>query len=224
MAASLDPANFLGNVIEGAIGAPVVIGLSSQLAPIPNFVIGIIPQEQFNTSVSLPAFQLAAGDLFQKGAINSGTFSFKFIVSQDTTLNTSWLTTVSTALQALSGVANSIASFGSVIPNVSGITSNYAISQITTLHKMKNSFQPILLLNSFLTLGSISQSSPFLTSQWYIQDISATREMSAGGAEVDVTLKELLVKRNPALGLGSLITNFANEIIGPGSGSSLAAL
>lgn len=224
MALNLDPANFLGNVIEGAIGAPVVIGLPSSMAPIPNFVIGLIPQERTDSSATLPAFQLASGDLFQKGAVNSSSYSFKFIVTQDTTLNTSWLTIVSTALQAISGVANSIASFGGVIPNLTGITSNYAISQITTLHKMKNNFQPILLLNSFLTLGSISQSNPLLTSSWYIDHISAVREMSEGGAEVEVSLKELLSKRNTSLGLGSLLTNFANEIIGPGAGSALAAL
>jgi hypothetical protein len=202
----------------------VVIGLPSPLAKIPNFVIGIVPQERADTSATLPAFQLANGDLFQKGAVNGGTYSFKFIVSQDTTLNSSWLTIVSTALQAVSGIANSIASYGGVLPNLTGITSNYAISQITTLQKMKNNFQPILLLNSFITLGSVSQSNPFLSSQWYINHISAVREMSEGGAEVEVSLQELLVKRDASLTGKNIITNLANEIIGPGVGSSLAAL
>lgn len=219
---SLDPAALIGSAISGVIGAPVIIGLSSSQAPIPNFVIGIIPKEEAKTSITLPAFQLAAGDLFMKSAVNGGRYTFDFIVSQDSTLNAAWLGIVSTALQGISAVGNSIANFGGVTPNLSGVTSNYAVSQITTLHNMKNNTQPILLLNSFITLGSISQKNPYLSSNWFIEDISATREEAEGGAVVSVTLKELLTKRS--VSATSLVTNFANEILGPGAGSSLANL
>lgn len=207
---ALDAASFIGSSLSGLIGAPIVIGLPSDQAPIPNFVIGIIPKESIKTSVSLPGFQLAAGDLFMKSAVNPGTYTFDIVITKDSSLNAAWLPMVSTALQALSGAANSIASFGSVIPNLAGVSANYAVSQITTLHKMKNNTQPILLLNSFITLGSISQSSPFLNSQWFIEDIGAMREEAEGGAVVEVTLKELLVKRNASpkglTSFGNLLT------------------
>lgn len=225
MAFSLDPAALIGNAIQGAIGAPILIGLPSPTAKIPNFVIGIMPEEQVQTSVALPAFQLTAGDLFMKSAIQPGEYTFRFVLSQDPMLNAEWLSTVATAVQAFSGVAGQIANFGAVLPNLSGVSSNYAVSQLSTLRNIKNGMQPVLLLNAFIPLGSVSQNNPFLSSEWYIETIDVVREEAEGGGVVEVTLKELLRKRNPSLtSPGAILTNFANETIGPGAGSSLGAL
>lgn len=224
MAFSLDPATFIGNQIQGLIGAPVIIGLPSPQGPVPNFVIGIIDEEHADTSINLPAFQLSAGDLFMKSSLESGTYSFNMVLSQDPMLATQWISTLATTLQALSLVTNSIANYGAVLPNLSGISANYAVSQLSTLRNIKNMSQPILLLNTFITLGSISQNNPYLSSNWYIQNISLGRQGAQGGGIVTVTLKELLVKRDPSLTAGNLLTNFANEIIGPGVGSAFAGL
>lgn len=221
MAFSLDPAALIGNAIQGLIGQPVIIGLPSTTAKIPNFVIGIVPEEQINMSVTLPPFQLSAGDLFLKSAVNPGSYTMKFILSQDPMLSNSQIATVATMLQQFTGILNSIANFGAVLPNLSGVSSNYAVSQLATLRTMKNNAQPILLLNAFITLGSISQNSPYLSSNWYIETVDATRMEAEGGGEVTIKLKELLTKRGTGI-LGN-VANFANEIIGPGVGSAFSS-
>lgn len=221
---SLDPSALIGKAIEGIIGAPVIIGMPSETAKVPNFVIGIIPQEQARTSAQLSGLQITPGDLAMKSAVNPGQYTFTLPLSANATFPAEWLTTVTTVLQTATAFANSFSNFGSVIPNLSGITSNYAVAQLATLHRMRDGRQPITILNAAVTLGSISQSSPFLSSQWFIESIDVIREESEDGFEVSVVLKEQLRKRAASFTPGNLLTNLAGELVSPLAGSALGSV
>lgn len=224
MGLTIDPSSLIGNALSGIIGAPIVIGLLSAQNKIPSFVIGTIKSEKFNTSVHIPTLQLQPGNLFTKSAVNGGKYSFEIVLTADPDLKTSWLSTVATVLQQVSGLASQIATFGSVVPNLSAVTASYASSQLATLHLMKNSNQPLLLLNTFITLGSISQTNPNLSSSWIIDDISGGKEEAEAGGVITVSCTEVLTKRDSALSLKNLITNFGNEIIAGNAGDALGAL
>jgi len=218
----LDPSEFLGSQLEGLIGAPILIGLPSDIAPIPNFVIGIIPEAYASASNTLSSLQTSQGDLFLKSAINGSEETISMALSQDSLLPENWISIVTTVVQNLTGVLNSIGGGG--LPNISGVSGNYLTTQLSSLRNIKNGKQPVMLLNSPINLASIGQNNNNLSSNWYIENYRVIREESEGGLIVQVKLEELLTKRDPTLGLGNIITNFGNEIISPSFGSTVASL
>lgn len=218
----LDPSTFIGSALEGVIGAPILIGLPSNIAPIPNFVIGIIPEENAQGSVTLSGLQISGGDLFMKSAINGSEKILTMALSNDTLMPQQWIQTVANVLQILSGVGNAIGGGG--IPNISGVSNNFVTSQLSSLRNIKNGNQPIMLLNSFVTLQSIGQNNNNLSSNWYIENYQIIKEEAEGGCLVQIKIKELLSKRETLLSAGNFITNFANEIISPSLGSSIGSL
>lgn len=218
----LDPSEFIGSAIEGVIGSPILIGLPSNIAPIPNFVIGIIPEETAQGSVTLSGLQISGGDLFMKSAINGSEKIMTMALSNDTLLPEAWIQTVVNVLQIISGIGNAIGGGG--LPNISGVSNNFVTSQLSALRNIKNGNQPVMLLNSFVTFGSIGQNNNNLSSNWYIENYQIIREESEGGCIVQVKLKELLTKRESLLSVENFITNFANEVISPALGSSIGSL
>lgn len=218
----LDPMSFLGSQLEGLIGVPILIGLPSRIAPIPNFVLGIIPEESASGSQTLSKLQTSAGDLFLKSAVNGSEKTILLTLSQDSLFPEQWINDVATVIQNLTGVLNSIGGGGS--PNLSGVSGNYITSQISALRNIKNGNQPVMLLNSSISFGSIGQNNNNLSSNWYIESWRIVREEAEGGITVQVKFEELLTKRDSSLTAGSIITNFGNEIISPSLGSSVASL
>lgn len=218
----LDPMTFLGSQLEGLIGAPIIIGLPSLIAPIPNFVIGIIPEEYASGSVTLSSLQTSAGDLFLKSAVNGSEKTISFVISQDSLLPENWLSDVLTVIQNLTGVLNSIGGGG--LPNLSGVSSNYITSQLSALRNIKNGNQPVMLLNTPISFGSIGQNNNNLSSNWYIEDYRIIREEAEGGVIMQIKFKELLTKRDISLTPGGIITNFGNEIISPAFGSAISSI
>jgi len=219
---NLDPMSFIGSQLEGVVGAPIIIGLPSKQAPVPNFVIGIIPEESAQASSTLSSLQMSAGDLFLKSAINGSEETISFILTQDSMLPQSWITTVTNIVQNLTGIANAIGGGG--FPNLSGVSSNYISSQLSALRNIKNGAQPVMILNSYIDFGSIGQNNNNLSSNWYIEDYKILREEAEGGCTVQIKFKELLTKRDSTLSVKSLITNFANEILSPSAGSAIGGL
>jgi hypothetical protein len=106
---SLNPSDLIGNALSSEIGSPIVIGLSSPNGKIPNFVIGTIKNEKFNTSTNIPTLQLQPGNLFTKSAINAGSYYFEIVLTQDPDLKPEWLSTVATVLQQFSSIGNTLA-------------------------------------------------------------------------------------------------------------------
>ena len=209
MPISIDPSDLIGSAVSDIVKASIIIGMPSPVAPIPNFILATIPTEQSQSSATLPSLQLTAGDYLQKVAVNSGTYQMTIVLSDYDPLPEPWLSSVATALQQLSNVGNTIANFGSVLPNLSSVTTNFVKSQLSVLHSMKNNGQPIIIINSYINLGTLSQTSPFLQSNWYIESINVNREESEGGVLVDLSLKELLTKRDASLTAGNILKNIA---------------
>jgi hypothetical protein len=89
---------------------------------------------------------------------------------------------------------------------------------------MKDRNQPLLMLNTFITLGSISQKNPNLASSWIIHDIAGGKEEAEAGSVIGVTCIEVLTKRDSSLSLKNLLTNFGNEVVAGGAGSALGSL
>lgn len=211
---TIDPQNLIGNAVSNLVKTSIILGLPSPIAPVPNFVLATINTESAQGSVTLPGLQLTAGDYLMKVAINPGTYSFTLILSDYDPLPAPWLTAMTTALQQLSNLANQAANFGSVLPNLSSVSANHVSSQLAVLYSMKNNAQPILILNSYITLGSLSQTNPYLQSNWYIEMINPAREEAEGGLVVDITVKELLTKRDASLTTKNIISNIAGVVTG----------
>lgn len=221
----LDPQQMLGGITQGLTGLPIIIGLPSFQSPVPNFVMGVTTEERSTTSNTLPGLQLSGGDLFLKSARNAGEFSFKMIISETPNINSQLIQQVSQALQTISSIANSSAVYGGVVPNLSGLSSNFAVSQISILNAIKDGFQPILALNLFMPLGAFSTRNPFLSSQWYIRDLYFEKGEAERGVVANITLKEVLYKRDATtITYKNIIKNLANELLGPGVGSSIGGL
>ncbi len=222
---AVNPSNLLGGLSQGLTGLPIIIGLPSFQAPRPNFVIGVTTDERATTSNTLPGLQLSGGDLFLKSARNAGEVTVKMIISETPNINSTLIQEVSQALQQISTIASTFAVYGGVIPNISGISSNFAVAQIQTLNAIKDGFQPILALNFFMPLGSFSTRNPFLTSQWYIKDLYFEKGEAERGVVANITLKEVLIKRDAtSFTYKNIAKILANELIGPGVGSSIGAL
>lgn len=218
----LDPMAFLGSQLQGVIGAPIIIGLPSKQSPVPNFVIGIIPEESASCSTTLSSLQLSGGDLFLKSALNGSEKTINLVISQDSMIPETWISTVTTVVQNLTGVLNAIGGGG--MPNLSGASGNYVTTQLSALRNIKNGTQPVMILNSGIDFGAIGQNNNNLSSNWYIENYNIIKEEADGGVVVQVKFKELLKKRESLLSVSGLITNIANEVVSPGFGNSLASI
>lgn len=214
MGFSIDPVDLIGSAVSDIVKTSIIIGMPSPTAKIPNFILATIPDERAQGSVTLASLQVTAGDYLMKGAINSGVYTMTVVLSDYDPLPTTWLSAVATALQQLSNVGNSIANFGAILPNLSSLTTNFVRSQLSVLYQMKNNVMPIIILNSYITLGSISQTHPNLQSNWYIEDVSSIKEESEGGLVVDISLRELLTKRDSSLSKKNIIANIAGVVTG----------
>ncbi len=225
MAFNIDPATLIGNALADVVQRSIIIGMPSDTAPIPNFILCEIPEEGADTSVSLSAFQVAPGDLSSKSAVNSGEYHIMIALSDDDTTPATWFTAVTTALAAITGGLNSLLSFGGgIIPNLSAITSSYVGGQLAALTAMKNNRQPITILQAYINLGTISQTSPYLESQWFIEKMNIMAAEGEQGCIVNLSLKEQLKKRNAAFTSANLLKNLAGELLGPLGGGALGAI
>jgi len=220
---SLDPSRFLGQSIANSLGAQIIVGLPNDNSPIPQIVLGFLQEENGESSVSIATRTIPQGSIFQKVAKNPGFFDFNFIISANDFQVQNLLPVLSTSLSAISGLSNQFASFGAIVPNFSGITGDFVLSQINTLNSIMDNAQPVLLLNSYLSLQSLSQKSAWLESFWLISNIKPAHKNSEGGVIVQISLEEVL-RANPQNFGKSLVTNIGNAVLGPGVGSSVASL
>ena len=221
---SFDPQKLLGDLTQGLTGLPLIIGLPSPQALTPNFVVGVTTEERVRTSNTLPGLQLTAGDLFLKSARNPGEYRVSIILSETQSVKNETIQTITKAVQQLSSLGSSFANYGGVLPNPPGFTSNFAVSQLQSLQAIKDGFQPILALNLFMPFSAFSTTNPYLESSWYISNIDPVKAESERGAVVEITFRELLLKRDTELSLSNVFANIANELTGTAVGSSIGSL
>lgn len=196
MSIKIDPSDLIGMAVSEVVKTSLIIGMPSPTAKIPSFVLGLIPTEQAQSSVSMATMQVTAGDMLQKVAVDSSIAAFTIMLVDSSPVNSEWFSAITTIIQQLSTLTNSVVEYGSTLPNFSAVTANYARSQLSTLVQMKNNAQPIYIFNSYMNLSSISQTSPYLQSHWYIDSINVNKEESENGMIVDVSVRELISKRD----------------------------
>lgn len=217
MAFSIDPAQLIGDAITNLLQSGVLVGMPTKENPVPYFLICEFPQETAGGSVRLPGIATQAGELRSRAVIQASTYEFNIVLSDYDTKTSGTFKTVSTILGSLGGIGNSVASFGSVLPNLSGLTTGYVSSQIATLTKIKNAFMPIMILGAYFNLGVLQQNTPYLLSKWYIEDFSAPHDAGKAGVVIRVKCKEQFEPRDTSFLLGG-IKALLGEVVSPLAG------
>lgn len=218
MAISIDIAGMISGAVTSFVDSAIIIGLPTTDAPAPTFVLCEIPNERARASVVLPGNLTQAGEFKARTVIEASTIELDIILSDiPASRDQSTFRAIQTALNGVALVTNSIASFGAVLPNLSGLSVGYVASCISTLNQMKNYMKPIMLLGSYLPLGVLQQTTPYLSSAWYIEEMSPPHTAGEAGVAMTISLREQFSKRDVSA-LGA-VTAVATAIAAPNGGS-----
>ena len=223
MSFSLNPATLITDAVTGLINSAVIIGMPCKGAPTPLFCLCEFPEETMNASVTLPGALTQAGEMKTRSVIQPSTVDLSLAISEHDGKNPDIFKSVQVALTAIAVIINSIASYGAILPNLSALTSGYVASQISSLVQMKNNMQPIMILSSYFTLGVLKQSTPYLTSEWYIESIEGSHEGGKDGVILKIRLKEQFTPRNIS-NLSGKASALAGELISPAAGAAVGAI
>ena len=220
---SLNPATLITNAITSLVNSAVIIGMPCKGAPVPLFCLCEFPEETMRSSVTLPGALTQAGEMKTRAVIQPSTVDLSLAISEHDGKNNEIFKTVQVALTAIAVIINAIASFGSILPNLSALTSGYVASQISSLVQMKNNMQPIMILSNYFSLGVLQQGTAYLSSAWYIEDIEASHEGGKDGVVIKIRLKEQFTPRNVST-LAGMASAIAGEVISPLAGMAVGGL
>lgn len=219
MAISIDPSQLISNAITNAVGAAILLGMPTKESPVPNFVLLTIPDEQAKLSARLTGSITQAGEFNARTIIQPSEHKFTAVISEDDT-SVKILRTVQTILSGFASLTNSVASFGAVLPNLSGLTTGFINAQIVALNAIKNNRQPVMLLGAYFSLNSLQQQTPYLSSKWYIESVQPQHDEQKRGAVFQIEMKEQLERRDTSLLKGG-IKALAGEIGSPLAGQTM---
>jgi len=220
MAFSFNTLNIPG-MISGAITSfaqsAIIIGLPTSDAPVPTFCLCEIPNERAHASVRLPGNLTQAGEFKARTVIEASTIDLDVILSdipmsRDMTI----FRMIQSTLNAVALVSNSLASFGAVLPNLAGLSVGYVASCISILNQIKNFMKPVMILGSYIPLGVLQQTTPYLSSAWYIEEISPPHEAGQAGVAMTIRLREQFSQRSTS-GAGAVFS-VASEVAAPNGG------
>lgn len=223
MAFSLNPASLITDAVTSLVNSAVIIGMPCQGAPTPLFCLCEFPEETIRGGVTLPGALTQAGEMKTRSVIQPSTIDLSLAISEHDGKNNEIFKTVQTALTAIAVLINSIASYGAILPNLSGLTSGYVASQISSLFQMKNNMQPIMLLSNYFSLGVLQQNTAYLSSSWYIEEIESMHEGGKDGVIIKIKLKEQFTPRNLS-GIAGMLSSIAGETISPLAGAAVGGL
>ena len=220
MAFSFNTLNIPG-MISGAITSfaqsAIIIGLPTLDAPVPTFCLCEIPNERARASARLPGNLTQAGEFKARTVIEASTIELDVILSdipmsRDMTI----FRMIQSTLNAVALVSNSLASFGAVLPNLAGLSVGYVASCISILNQIKNFMKPVMILGSYIPLGVLQQTTPYLSSAWYIEEISPPHKAGQAGVEMTIRLREQFSQRSTS-GAGAVLS-VASEVAAPNGG------
>lgn len=223
MAFSLNPATLITNAVTSLVNSAVLIGMPVKGAPTPLFCLCEFPEETIHGAVTLPGALTQAGEMKTRSVIQPSTIDLSLAISEHDGKNNEIFKTVQTALTAIAVLINSIASYGAILPNLSGLTTGYVASQISSLFQIKNNMQPVMLLSNYFSLGVLQQNTPYLSSAWYIEEIEAGHEGGKDGTIIKLKLKEQFTPRNVST-LQGKASAIAGELISPLAGLAVGGL
>lgn len=227
MSFSLNTLNIPG-MISGAITtfahSAIIIGLPTADAPVPTFCLCEIPNERAHASVKLPGNLTQAGEFRARTVIEASTIDLDIVLSDiPLTRDLSMFRIIQSTLNAVAIVSNSLASFGAVLPNLSGLSIGYVASCISVLNQIKNFMKPVMILGSYIPLGVLQQSTPYLSSAWYIEEISPPHAAGEAGVAMTIRLREQFTKRDPT-SAGGAVSAVASEVAAPNGGVNMGAM
>lgn len=226
MAFSLNTLNIPG-MISGAITtfahSAIIIGLPTADAPVPIFCLCEIPNERAHASVKLPGNLTQAGEFRARTVIEASTIELDVIFSDiPTSRDLTMYRMIQTTLNAVAVISNSIASFGAILPNLSGVSVGYVASCISVLNQIKNFMKPVMLIGSYIPLGVLQQTTPYLSSAWYIEEISPPHIAGEAGVALTIRLREQFTMRSTT-GAGA-VASVATEVAAPNGGVSIGGM
>jgi hypothetical protein len=222
MAFTINPAALITSAITKLVNSAVIIGMPCKGAPTPLFCLCEFPEETMHASVTLPGALTQAGEMKTRSVIQPSTVELSLAIVEHDTKNSAIFKIVQVALTAIAQIINSLASYGAILPNLSGLTTGYVASQISSLVQIKNNMQPVMILSSYFSLGVLQQTTPYLSSSWYIEDIDASHEGGKDGVIIKIKLRELFQPRN-LNGLTGMATTIAGEVVSPFAGAAMGA-
>lgn len=223
MAVSLNLAGMISGAVSGLFDSAIIIGLPTTDAPVPTFCLCEFPEERARASSRLPGNLTQAGEYKARTVIEAATLELDIVLSDiPVTKNQNIFRAIQTVLNDIALVANSFASFGAILPNLSGVSVGYVASCLSTLNQMKNYMQPVMLIDSYIPLSALQQNTPYLSSAWYIEEISPPHKAGEAGIALTLKLREQFSLRKTTA-LGAVYT-VASETIAPNGGATIGGL
>jgi hypothetical protein len=223
MGVSLNISGLISGAVTGLFDSAVIIGLPTTDAPVPSFCLCEIPGERGRASARLPGNLTQAGEFKARTVIEASTMELDIVLSDiPASKDQNIFRAIQIVLNDVALAANSIASFGAVLPNLSGVSVGYVASCLSVLNQMKNYMQPIMILGSYIPLGVLQQTTPYLSSGWYIEELSPPHEAGKAGVALTIKLREQFTLRSSTL-LGAVLS-VASETIAPNGGAMIGGL
>ena len=223
MAFSLNPATLITNAVTSLVNSAVLIGMPTQGAPVPLFCLCEFPEETIHGGVTLPGALTQAGEMKTRSVIQPSSIDLSLAIVEHDSKNPEIFKTVQVALTAIAVLINEIASYGAILPNLTGLTTGYVASQISSLFQIKNNMQPVMVLSSYFSLGILQQNTSYLSSSWFIEEIEAMHEGGKDGTIIKLKLKEQFTPRNAST-LQGQASAIAGELISPLAGLAVGGL
>ena len=223
MAFSLSLSQMITGAVTSLFNSSLLVGLPSSDAPAPVFVMCEIPREQAHASARLPGNLTQAGEMRARTVIDASTIEMDLVLSDiPMSSDQSVFRAIQVVLANAALLTNSLASYGAILPNLSGVTTGYVASCLSVLNQMKNYMMPVMVLGSYIPLGVIQQTTPYLASSWYIEDIGVPHDAGIAGTKVTVRLREQFKQRDTSL-LGA-VKAVATEMAAPNGGVNMGSL
>jgi hypothetical protein len=223
MSFSLNPAALVTDAITSLVNSAVIVGMPTQGAPVPLFCLCEFPEETIHGAVTLPGALTQAGEMKTRSVIQPSSIDLSLAIVEHDSKNPEIFKTVQVALTAIAVLINEIASYGTILPNLTGLTTGYVASQISSLFQIKNNMQPVMVLSSYFSLGILQQNTSYLSSSWFIEEIEAMHEGGKDGTIIKLKLKEQFTPRNAST-LQGMASAIAGETISPLAGLAVGGL
>jgi hypothetical protein len=83
--------------------------------------------------------------------------------------------------------------------------------------------KPVMILGSYIPLGVLQQTTPYLSSAWYIEEISPPHEAGQAGVAMTIRLREQFTKRDTSSALGA-VSAVASEVAAPNGGVMIGGM
>jgi hypothetical protein len=223
MAVAINVTGWISGTVTDTLNSAIIIGLPTKNAPVPVFCLCEITNERGHASAKLPGNLTQAGEFKARTVIEASTMELDIVLSDiPATADQNIFRIIQLALNNVALVSDSIASFGAVLPNLAGFAAGYVASCISVLNQMKNYMMPVMLLGSYIPLGVLQQTTPYLTSAWYIEDISPPHEAGKAGVILSLKLREQFSMRDTSA-FGAVLA-VASAVVASNGGSKIGSM